>query len=280
MTPNVTPDASDWNLIVNTVQLLIDNDPARGLITIFVSVLVLLGLLVGATWAIVRIIKAQKAPKGTSLDQERFMKNVLVLVKQMTALNTERDRLSRRHEHIREHSLVRDHMTLVEGTQEEVRNQVLLEVANVIAEKNPNYDGVIADSKPYIQIEYVVDQIVDEVHTYIRRAAKENHMADKSEQDFFNYVSIKVSRIDTMIQQTINTKSNNAHVTETLKKIVTKLWPTVEPIYKRLFTEMRQIATNYYTLIETEETEYEQKWSEFIAMIPDLLMNGATETNA
>lgn len=280
MTPNVTPNAADWNLIVNTVQLLMDNDPVKGLITIFVSVVVLLGLLVGATWAIVRIIKAQKAPRGTALDQEKFMKNVLVMVKQMTAMNTERDRLSRRHEHIREHSLVRDQMTIVEGTQEEVRNQMLLEAANIISKKNPNFEGVIADSKPYIQMEYVIDNIIDETHTFIRRAAKENHMADKTEQDFFSYVSIKVSRIHTITQQTINTKSNNAHVTEAIKQIIANLWPSIEPIYKRLFTEMRQISTNYFELIAKEEDDYEQKWSEFVAKIPDILMNGATGQNA
>lgn len=228
---------------------------------------------------IVRIIRAQKTPGGTILDQEQFMKNVLAMIKEMSALNTERDRLSRRHEHIREHSLVRDQMTIVEGTQEEVRNKILLEVAKVLVARNPAYDGVIADSKPYIQLEYVVDQIIDEIHTFVRRAAKENHMADKSENDFYAYVSIKVSRIHTLAQQTINRKSNHSNVSETVKTIIENLWPAIEPIYRRLFTEMRQISTNYLTMMIQEDSEYDQKWSEFVAKIPDILTNGATESN-
>lgn len=269
-------DASVWNQIAQTINELLTADPVGGLFVVLLSVAVFLSLLIGATWAVVKIIKAKNTPSGSIFQEEVFTRNVLEMIKHLVAFNAERDRLSKRHEYIRENAIIRDQMVVVEGAQDQIRNIILIDLTDRIQKAKPEYSGIVSEMPNYVKFAHNVDILLNEIFVFFRRAAKENHMVEKSEEEFFEYVSTKIDRLYTLAKQSIKIKSKDASMVHTLQSSFDANWREIEASYRRLFTEMRIIASRYLTKIDQEEEDFEQRWTEFIAAIPDMLLKGVT----
>lgn len=272
-------DASLWQSIAQTIATLMSTDPTMGLFVIVLSIVVFAALLLGVTWAMVRITRARKQPVGHIFHEEAFTRNVLEMIKKLTAFNNERDQLSRRHEQIKQHSIVRDQIIVAEGSIDQIRNILMLTASDKVTDHNPHMDEAVSENPNFMKIESTLERVLSETFTFFRRVAKENHIVEKSEEQFFEYVNMKVDRIYTLSLQSINVQGTDSKTVKTAKKIFDENWREVEATFRRLFTEMRYIASQYYEMIRKESEDYDERWSEFIASIPDQLLNGVKEDN-
>lgn len=279
-----TVDTGSWSTLANTIDQLLANGPVAGLITIIITALIFAGILVGTVWAIVRVIRARKelpAPIGEIFNREQYALNILDLIRDISDYNTRRDQLSRKHERIREHSIVRDQMSLADANVDYIHSMLIIRFSEYIREKNPHYHGAVADFPVYRSFDTAVEKTLTEVLKVFRRVAKENHLSDKTEADFFAYIGKRLERIKAFSQQVFQNSYNSDQIPiQEVMKDFEENWKMCEPIYKQTFTDMRKIAVDYYALIETEEKDYDEAWSNFVSEIPKKLAIGVTHTSS
>lgn len=263
------PNVSDWSQIVNVIRDLMEQSPGMGAIVIIVSLLVIASLVALTTWSIIKIIRAKKEP---------HMKNILTVVRVLTEIMAERDRLSRRHEHIKENSLVRDQMAIVEGVIEDIQNHSLIQISRVLTDQQPDDSDInITNSPEYLQARDTLILIFGDVHVALRRAIKENHIDEKTEAEFYDYANEKIARLKTLILQTVNVRSTSISIDKMLSGLFEQQWTTIEPMVRKMFMNLRQIKLKYAELISTEETMFDQQWTEFMNKMPEMITRGQVE---
>lgn len=263
------PNVSDWSQIVHVIRELMEQSPGMGIIVIVISLLVISTLIVITTWSVIRIIRARKTPQ---------LKSILSLVRVITEMMSERDRLSRRHEHIKENSLIRDQMAIVEGTLDDIQKHLLIELSRTLTDNEPDDSNInITNSSSYLEAKDTLTLVFSDVHVALRRAIKENHIDDKTEAEFFDYVNEKVSRMKTLILQNINVRSTKISVDKRLSELFDIHWSTLEPMARKMFQNLRYIKLKYKALIDEEEALFDKQWTEFMNKVPEILTKGQAE---
>lgn len=263
------PNVSDWSQIVNVIREMMADSPGMGILVIILSLLVVTFLITISTWAVIKIIRARKAP---------HMDSILSLVRVLTSMMSERDRLSRRHEHIRENSLIRDQMTVVEGTMEDVEKHLLIQISRTLTDLEPDGSEVnITNSSNYLQAKDSLSLVFKDIHVQFRRAIKENHIDEKTEIEFFDYVADKVARLRTIMLQYINVRSTTISTDKLLTDTLEKNWLYIDPMVRKMYQNIRQLKIKYATLIQEEEMLFDSQWNEFMNKVPEILTKGQAQ---
>lgn len=265
-----------FSKVIIMIENLLSSNPLQGLFIITTSLLIFASILVLTTWMIVKIIKANKVlpkPIGDIFDKEKHALNILELTKQILTFNTERDLLSRCQERILEHVIVRDQMAVAESTIDHIKSILLIKISDLIRSKelsNP------LDSPIYHSYSFIISHTLDEITKIYRRMAKENHLAEKSDQEFFKYYSKKLEFIKTFGSQVLesNYYNNQAIPINDIVKVYNNQWSEFKLLYERIFIDMKDISIKYEIQIKTEEEAYNKRWSKFVSSIPNLLLSG------
>lgn len=280
MQPNL--DANSWSNLAGTIDQLITNNPASGLFTIVVTALVFAGILIGSTWAVVRIIRARYDPPkqtGEIFNREQYTLNILLLIRDMHEFNARRDTMSRASERIREHVIVRDQMSLVEANIDYVHSNILISFSEYLREKYPDELEASTDFPVYRAFDVAMRHSLSEVTKVFRRVAKENHLADRNEENFHEYCDQKLEQIKTFSYRMFEASYSSRTIpTHEILNDFEKEWKKTEPIYRRTLKDMRSIAVQYAAEINKKEAEFDAEWSEFISGIPERLADGVTTT--
>lgn len=270
-----TVNTTAWNELALTIDRLITADPIGGLFTIVITTSIFLILAIIAVWAVVRIMRARKEepkPLGDILDREKFAYNILQLSEEMAKITAEGRRLSSKHERIREHNIVRDQMTLVDSTIGFVESILIIKMSDKIRQMNPHYSGSAADFPAFRSFEQAIKYVLREYVSMFRRIAKENHLADRTEQEFFQYIGQKLENMKVTGRKLFESVySSDVLPLSILMEEYDRDWKEIEVKYKDTLIGMREIASRYIEIMNKEEEDYQNRWNLFMVRIPEIL---------
>lgn len=272
---------SAWNELAITINQLLLEDPEKGLFTIFVTVIVFLLLVLITVWAVTRIIKANKSlppPSGETFNRDQFTLNVLTLTERMTKLTVEGRNLAAKHERILEHTITRDQMTVVDNSLENLKSIITISFNDKLREISPHFSGTVGEFPAARIFEHSLNYTFEEVIKFFRRIAKENHLADRSEKDFNDYINQKLEAIKNHGRKVFESvyASDIIPISHILKKYEER-WPSYAEELRHLLESMREISIVYRDQIKREEEEYQTRWTAFTSSIHDTLSKGITK---
>lgn len=277
---NTTPTqtSSAWTEIADQIALLLQNDPIIGLATILLTTIVFFAVVVGGTWAITKIIKSRKQPLGPTFQQDVFTRNVMKMVQQMVDFHDERDRLSRKHTILREHTLIRDQMTVADGALDYIESDLLVKMNKRISEE---LETNVSPTQHSVYREYslVIPYILEYFRKEMRRIAIENHLAERKNAEFDKYVNNKLDHAKIQSVQLFKSlySSQIIKADQLIDDFENRDWNVIREQYKGALMEMREIAIRYDQQIKQEEKEFQERWSNFVSQIPEILSEGITK---
>lgn len=267
---------SAWTALSQQISLLLQNDPIIGLITILLSTAVLALILIGTVWAVTEIIRIKKQPIGVIFYEEVFTRNVLDMIKELVAFNAERDKLSSKHERIREFHIIRDQMNEVDSALNYVRSLLLVKMSEKISETNPNASPT--NFPIYEKYSQAVDFVINNFRDSLRRMCQENHFADKIDTEFEIYIEEKAENTKIEAINLFNSlySSDIIPAKVFIERFEKEDWPIIKQKYINTLRKIRTISIRYFEQIQKEENDYEKRWGLFLTNIPDMLMKDTT----
>ena len=271
---NNMTDVSLWASIANTVSTLLSDDPVQGFFVVLLSMGVFFGILYGTSSIILKILRTKRNPVPYEIfNKERYSLNVIEMIRDLQGFNHDRDKLSRDCERRKERTVPKEQRTLAQSTIEFIRSSFLLKISDLIREIHPDDNNVPDDYDEYRDYQSALDRVMDEVAKMFDGVARENHLADKTTVEFQSYMEYKLNNLKTLIRRVF--ESYYVSPVLPLKKIMSTYdqdWNESEKLYRKLFVDMRAIALKHKQEIETQEQEYNSKWSLFIQALPERLI--------
>jgi len=270
--PTVDFNPTGWAALATTIAELLRANPSTGIATMLIATFLFFGLIVAATWSIVRIIKSKQPP--AVVNTQKFSLAIMDITKQISKLIARRDELSRKHERIIIHSVVRDQMIIVESVLEHVHSLYLISMSDKIRKANPHYHKNPSDFPAFHTFDRALSRVFNETKGFFRRIAKENHLLDKSEQEFFIYVGQQLEAMRVFTRRVFESAvSDEIFSVSELLSMFDSNWEGHEPHYRRILLDMREVAKRYAALVAQETAEYDLEWNSFFSNIPSLLIN-------
>ena len=271
---NNMTDVSLWASIANTVSTLLSDDPIRGFFVVLLSMGVFFGILYGTSSIILKILRTKRNPVPYEIfNKEKFSLNVIEMIRDIQEFNSKRDKFSRDCERRKERTVPKEQRTLAQSTIEFIRSTFLLKISDLIREIHPDDINVPDDYDEYRDYQSALDRVMDEVMKMFDGVARENHLADKTTVEFQSYMEYKLNNLKTLIRRVF--ESYYVSPVLQLKTIMSTYdqdWNESEKRYRKLFVDMRAIALKHKQEIETQEQEYNSKWSLFIQALPERLI--------
>ena len=271
---NNMTDVSLWASIANTVSTLLSDDPIRGFFVVLLSMGVFFGILYGTSSIILKILRTKRNPVPYEIfNKEKFSLNVIEMIRDIQEFNSKRDKFSRDCERRKERTVPKEQRTLAQSTIEFIRSTFLLKISDLIREIHPDDINVPDDYDEYRDYQSALDRVMDEVMKMFDGVARENHLADKTTVEFQSYMEYKLNNLKTLIRRVF--ESYYVSPVLQLKTIMSTYdqdWNESERHYRKLFVDMRAIALKHKQEIETQEQEYNSKWSLFIQALPERLI--------
>ena len=271
---NNMTDVSLWASIANTVSTLLSDDPIRGFFVVLLSMGVFFGILYGTSSIILKILRTKRNPVPYEIfNKEKFSLNVIEMIRDIQEFNSKRDKFSRDCERRKERTVPKEQRTLAQSTIEFIRSTFLLKISDLIREIHPDDINVPDDYDEYRDYQSALDRVMDEVMKMFDGVARENHLADKTTVEFQSYMEYKLNNLKTLIRRVF--ESYYVSPVLQLKTIMSTYdqdWNESEKHYRKLFVDMRAIALKHKQEIETQEQEYNSKWSLFIQALPERLI--------
>ena len=263
-----------WASIANTVSTLLSDDPVRGFFVVLLSMGVFFGILYGTSSIILKILRTKRNPVPYEIfNKEKFSLNVIEMIRDIQEFNSKRDKFSRDCERRKERTVPKEQRTLAQSTIEFIRSTFLLKISDLIREIHPDDINVPDDYDEYRDYQSALDRVMDEVMKMFDGVARENHLADKTTVEFQSYMEYKLNNLKTLIRRVF--ESYYVSPVLQLKTIMSTYdqdWNESERHYRKLFVDMRAIALKHKQEIETQEQDYNSKWSLFIQALPERLI--------
>jgi hypothetical protein len=274
-------NTSGWNSLALTINRLLLENPEKGLLTIFITIIVFLLLTIITVWAITKIIKANKAipiPVGKICNMERFTKNVLLVVEEMTRLQAEGRELSVKHTRFLEYTILRDQMILVDSSIGDIKNILSVSFLQSVKKHSSREMSKIMEYPAIGVFENSIKYSFDEISKILRRIAKENHLAEKEEIEFSKYLNKKTETLFNYFNQIFESSySSNTFPFIFVEEIIQQKTDYIENEFKHILKSIRDISIHYNTIIKKEEESYQKRWKEFNSNILNILSEGIVE---
>jgi len=272
---NVT-DINLWASIANTISNLLSDDPLRGFFVVLLSMGVFFGLLFGTSSVLIRIQRSKKNPSPSQHElfhREKYTLNVVDMIRDLQNFNHDRDRLSRDSEKRKERTVPMEQASLARSIVDFIRSSFLLKVSDLIRGLHPDDNNLPDDYDEYRDYENALDRVMDEVTKMFDGIARENHLAEKTTVEFESYINYKLNNLKTLIRRVF--QSYYVSPVLQLKTIMSTYdqdWNESEKHYRKLFVDMRAIALKHKQEVNSQEEDYNAKWSLFIQGMPERLI--------
>ena len=263
-----------WVGIANTISALMIDDPLRGFFVVLLSMGVFFGLLFGTSSVLMRVLRSKRKPSQYELfHKERYALNVVDMIRDLQDFNHDRDKLSRDCEKRKERTVPMEQASLARSVIDFLRSSFLLKVSDLIRDIHPDDNNLPDDYDEYRDYQNALGRVMDEVTKMFDGVARENHLAEKTTVEFESYMDYKLNNLKTLIRRVF--ESYYVSPVLPLKTIMSTYdqdWNESEKHYRKLFVDMRAIALKHKQEIETQEREYNTKWSLFIQNLPERLI--------
>lgn len=267
-------DVSLWASIANTISALMTDDPLRGFFVVLLSMGVFFGLLFGTSSVLMRVLRSKRKLSQYELfHKERYALNVVDMIRDLQDFNHDRDKLSRDCEKRKERTVPMEQASLARSVIDFLRSSFLLKVSDLIRDIHPDDNNLPDDYDEYRDYQNALGRVMDEVTKMFDGVARENHLAEKTTVEFESYMDYKLNNLKTLIRRVF--ESYYVSPVLPLKTIMSTYdqdWNESEKHYRKLFVDMRAIALKHKQEIETQEREYNTKWSLFIQNLPERLI--------
>tara|TARA_B100000745_G_scaffold298561_1_gene247512 strand:+ start:626 stop:1477 length:852 start_codon:yes stop_codon:yes gene_type:complete len=263
-----------WVGIANTISALMIDDPLRGFFVVLLSMGVFFGLLFGTSSVLMRVLRSKRKPSQYELfHKERYALNVVDMIRDLQDFNHDRDKLSRDCEKRKERTVPMEQASLARSVIDFLRSSFLLKVSDLIRDIHPDDNNLPDDYDEYRDYQNALGRVMDEVTKMFDGVARENHLAEKTTVELQSYIDYKLNNLKTLIRRVF--ESYYVSPVLPLKTIMSTYdqdWNESENHYRKLFVDMRAIALKHKQEIETQEQEYNTKWSLFIQNLPERLI--------
>ena len=263
-----------WVDIANTISALMIDDPLRGLFVVLLSMGVFFGLLFGTSSVLMRVLRSKRKLSQYELfHKERYALNVVDMIRDLQDFNHDRDKLSRDCEKRKERTVPMEQASLARSVIDFLRSSFLLKVSDLIRDIHPDDNNLPDDYDEYRDYQNALGRVMDEVTKMFDGVARENHLAEKTTVEFESYMDYKLNNLKTLIRRVF--ESYYVSPVLPLKTIMSTYdqdWNESEKHYRKLFVDMRAIALKHKQEIETQDREYNTKWSLFIQNLPERLI--------
>ena len=263
-----------WVDIANTISALMIDDPLRGLFVVLLSMGVFFGLLFGTSSVLMRVLRSKRKLSQYELfHKERYALTVVDMIRDLQDFNHDRDKLSRDCEKRKERTVPMEQASLARSVIDFLRSSFLLKVSDLIRDIHPDDNNLPDDYDEYRDYQNALGRVMDEVTKMFDGVARENHLAEKTTVEFESYMDYKLNNLKTLIRRVF--ESYYVSPVLPLKTIMSTYdqdWNESEKHYRKLFVDMRAIALKHKQEIETQEREYNTKWSLFIQNLPERLI--------
>ena len=263
-----------WVDIANTISALMIDDPLRGLFVVLLSMGVFFGLLFGTSSVLMRVLRSKRKLSQYELfHKERYALNVVDMIRDLQDFNHDRDKLSRDCEKRKERTVPMEQASLARSVIDFLRSSFLLKVSDLIRDIHPDDNNLPDDYDEYRDYQNALGRVMDEVTKMFDGVARENHLAEKTSVEFESYMDYKLNNLKTLIRRVF--ESYYVSPVLPLKTIMSTYdqdWNESEKHYRKLFVDMRAIALKHKQEIETQEREYNTKWSLYIQNLPERLI--------
>ena len=263
-----------WVGIANTISALMIDDPLRGFFVVLLSMGVFFGLLFGTSSVLMRVLRSKRKPSQYELfHKEKYALNVVDMIRDLQDFNHDRDKLSRDCEKRKERTVPMEQASLARSVIDFLRSSFLLKVSDLIRDIHPDDNNLPDDYDEYRDYQNALGRVMDEVTKMFDGVARENHLAEKTTVEFESYMDYKLNNLKTLIRRVF--ESYYVSPVLPLKTIMSTYdqdWNESEKHYRKLFVDMRAIALKHKQEIETQEREYNTKWSLFIQNLPERLI--------
>lgn len=263
-----------WVGIANTISALMTDDPLRGFFVVLLSMGVFFGLLFGTSSVLMRVLRSKRKLSQYELfHKERYALNVVDMIRDLQDFNHDRDKLSRDCEKRKERTVPMEQASLARSVIDFLRSSFLLKVSDLIRDIHPDDNNLPDDYDEYRDYQNALGRVMDEVTKMFDGVARENHLAEKTTVEFESYMDYKLNNLKTLIRRVF--ESYYVSPVLPLKTIMSTYdqdWNESEKHYRKLFVDMRAIALKHKQEIETQEREYNTKWSLFIQNLPERLI--------
>jgi hypothetical protein len=263
-----------WVSIANTISALMTDDPLRGLFVVLLSMGVFFGLLFGTSSVLMRVLRSKRKTTEYELfHKERYALNVVDMIRDLQDFNHDRDKMSRDCEKRKERTVPMEQSSLARSVIDFLRSSFLLKVSDLIRDIHPDDNNLPDDYDEYRDYQNALGRVMDEVTKMFDGVARENHLAEKTTVELQRYIDYKLNNLKTLIRRVF--ESYYVSPVLPLKTIMSTYdqdWNESENHYRKLFVDMRAIALKHKQEIETQEQEYNTKWSLFIQNLPERLI--------
>ena len=263
-----------WVGIANTISALMIDDPLRGFFVVLLSMGVFFGVLFGTSSVLMRVLRSKRKLSQYELfHKERYALNVVDMIRDLQDFNHDRDKLSRDCEKRKERTVPMEQASLARSVIDFLRSSFLLKVSDLIRDIHPDDNNLPDDYDEYRDYQNALGRVMDEVTKMFDGVARENHLAEKTTVEFESYMDYKLNNLKTLIRRVF--ESYYVSPVLPLKTIMSTYdqdWNESEKHYRKLFVDMRAIALKHKQEIETQEREYNTKWSLFIQNLPERLI--------
>ena len=263
-----------WVDIANTISALMIDDPLRGLFVVLLSMGVFFGLLFGTSSVLMRVLRSKRKLSQYELfHKEKYALNVVAMIRDLQDFYHDRDKLSRDCEKRKERTVPMEQASLARSVIDFLRSSFLLKVSDLIRDIHPDDNNLPDDYDEYRDYQNALGRVMDEVTKMFDGVARENHLAEKTTVEFESYMDYKLNNLKTLIRRVF--ESYYVSPVLPLKTIMSTYdqdWNESEKHYRKLFVDMRAIALKHKQEIETQEREYNTKWSLFIQNLPERLI--------
>ena len=263
-----------WVGIANTISALMIDDPLRGFFVVLLSMGVFFGLLFGTSSVLMRVLRSKRKLSQYELfHKERYALNVVDMIRDLQDFNHDRDKLSRDCEKRKERTVPMEQASLARSVIDFLRSSFLLKVSDLIRDIHPDDNNLPDDYDEYRDYQNALGRVMDEVTKMFDGVARENHLAEKTTVEFESYMDYKLNNLKTLIRRVF--ESYYVSPVLPLKTIMSTYDQDrneSEKHYRKLFVDMRAIALKHKQEIETQEREYNTKWSLFIQNLPERLI--------
>ena len=263
-----------WVDIANTISALMIDDPLRGLFVVLLSMGVFFGLLFGTSSVLMRVLRSKRKLSQYELfHKERYALNVVDMIRDLQDFNHDRDKLSRDCEKRKERTVPMEQASLARSVIDFLRSSFLLKVSDLIRDIHPDDNNLPDDYDEYRDYQNALGRVMDEVTKMFDGVARENHLAEKTTVEFESYMDYKLNNLKTLIRRVFESYYVSPVLPlKTIMSTYDQEWSESEKHYRKLFVDMRAIALKHKQEIETQEREYNTKWSLFIQNLPERLI--------
>jgi hypothetical protein len=177
------------------------------------------------------------------------------------------------HSRKRNKSLVLEQMNYVEQQIERGTNFLINRYSERLSKLEPNASTKPRDYGCFITYEQSIERVTVLIRNMFRNAARENHMADKTEIEFQHYLQNKLQILRENVIRWFQSSYNDYVIP--LKDVLEDLsdvWPQMEETFRTSFEGMRQISKRIDSEIETERHAFEEKYARFLDELRDTIL--------